>query len=122
MSDGRPHGQRLFLSEARRISVVPAVGDEKRAFENRWRHTDQDLRRHGNGRPVVSTAAGAEGLPLERGRHIVIADSPAEFAGQVVGLLEDPGGKEAVAVSGWQFVTEHCGWKNVAQQPHDQCF
>lgn len=36
------------------------------------------------GRPVVSTAAGAEGLPLSPGRHYYEADDAAGFAGALV--------------------------------------
>ncbi|AIQ48967.1 hypothetical protein R70723_25980 [Paenibacillus sp. FSL R7-0273] len=39
--------------------------------------------------PVVSTAIGAEGLLCEHGSNILIADSPAAFAGSVLQLLRD---------------------------------
>ncbi len=41
------------------------------------------------GIPLVSTTLGAEGLPVEPGRHILIADEPAQFAGAILRLLED---------------------------------
>ena len=41
------------------------------------------------GRPIVSTAIGAEGLELEPGRHALIADSMAEFACAVIDLSKD---------------------------------
>lgn len=40
-------------------------------------------------RPVVATSAGAEGLLLEDGRSIVLADDAGAFAGAVNALLED---------------------------------
>lgn len=42
------------------------------------------------GRAIVSTTIGAEGLALEPGREILIADDPADFAAAVSRLLEDP--------------------------------
>jgi polysaccharide biosynthesis protein PslH len=39
---------------------------------------------------VVSTRIGAEGLELENGREIILADRPQEFAGAVATLLADP--------------------------------
>ncbi len=39
--------------------------------------------------PVVSTSIGAEGLLCEHGNNILIADSPAAFAGCVLQLLRD---------------------------------
>src|ERR1700694_4941374 len=42
------------------------------------------------GKAVVSTALGAEGLAVERGTHLLVADAPAAFAADVVRLLADP--------------------------------
>jgi glycosyltransferase involved in cell wall biosynthesis len=41
------------------------------------------------GLPVVTTSIGAEGLSLTGGKHVLIADSPAEFASAVVRLYTD---------------------------------
>src|SRR5262245_49218741 len=35
-------------------------------------------------KPVVSTSIGAEGLPVDHGSELLIADTPEEFAGAVV--------------------------------------
>jgi polysaccharide biosynthesis protein PslH len=51
------------------------------------------------GKPVVSTILGAEGLGLEAGKHILLADDPAEFAHSVVTLLRDPALRDAIARS-----------------------
>jgi polysaccharide biosynthesis protein PslH len=40
-------------------------------------------------KPVVSTSIGAEGLQLEHGREILLADSPDEFAKAVVSLIRN---------------------------------
>ena len=39
------------------------------------------------GTPVVATTKGAEGLSVENGRHILIADEPGHFAECVIRLL-----------------------------------
>jgi glycosyltransferase involved in cell wall biosynthesis len=41
--------------------------------------------------PVVSTTLGAEGLDVEDGVHLLLADDPEEFAAATVRLLHDPG-------------------------------
>jgi polysaccharide biosynthesis protein PslH len=41
------------------------------------------------GRPVVSTSVGCEGLEVVDREHIMIADTPAEFAERVIVLLTD---------------------------------
>ena len=40
--------------------------------------------------PVVSTTLGAEGLEVEDGVHLLLADDPEEFAAAVVRVLRDP--------------------------------
>ena len=39
--------------------------------------------------PVVSTSIGAEGLDLEPGVHLLVADDPGEFSDAVVRVLQD---------------------------------
>ena len=41
------------------------------------------------GLPVVTTTAGAAGIPVQHGKHIWIADAPKDFAGAVCRLLRD---------------------------------
>ena len=41
-----------------------------------------------HGLPIVATAAGIEGLPLQDGRDVLIADAPAGFAGPMQRLLD----------------------------------
>src|SRR5262249_5570765 len=49
---------------------------------------------------VVSTAVGAEGLPLTPGRHFLQADDPAAFAEAVTSLLRNPARRHAIGVAG----------------------
>lgn len=41
-------------------------------------------------RPVVSTTLGAEGIDVHHGTHLLVADTPGEFAEQCLGLMEGP--------------------------------
>ncbi|MEI7801463.1 MAG: glycosyltransferase family 4 protein, partial [Bacteroidota bacterium] len=41
------------------------------------------------GKAIVSTSIGAEGLPVENGKNIFIADEATEFSQTVIGLLKD---------------------------------
>lgn len=58
------------------------------------------------GRPVVSTSIGAEGLDLEKGTEILVADDPAEFARSVVNLIRDPARCDALSKSARAAVVE----------------
>ena len=63
---------------------------------------------------VVSTTIGAEGLELENNRHLLIADSPSQFADTVVSLLEDPTRTKALGKAGRARVEERYGWDKLA--------
>lgn len=59
-----------------------------------------------HGCPVVSTRKGAEGLDVQDGRDILIADSADEFAAACVRLMRDPAEAERIGRAGWQAVSE----------------
>jgi len=66
------------------------------------------------GIPVVSTPIGVEGLPLEPGRHLMLADSPADFAAAVVAVLRDPELRRRLSVQGRDAVRSEYGWNVIA--------
>ena len=58
------------------------------------------------GMPVVSTAAGAENLGLEAGRHFLRAQEPAEFVDAVKRLHAEPGLVEGLGQAGARYVDD----------------
>lgn len=66
--------------------------------------------------PVVSTAVGAEGLPLIDGEHILIRDDPASFAEAVIGLLKDETTAKRIGESAAAKVRSDFGWSNAASK------
>jgi glycosyltransferase involved in cell wall biosynthesis len=52
------------------------------------------------GRPVVSTSIGVEGLEVQPGVHILIGDTPDEFASRCAELMRDLGEWERLSRSG----------------------
>jgi glycosyltransferase involved in cell wall biosynthesis len=73
------------------------------------------------GKAVVSTHIGAEGLPLEEGKHIVRADEPGDFARAVLELLEDPARREALGDAGRTLMEERFSWAQVAREFEQYC-
>lgn len=67
------------------------------------------------GKAVVSTSVGAEGLSVTHGKNIILADSPDEFAAQVVRLLRDRPTREAIGAEARTFVEQNCGWPSVVR-------
>ena len=50
--------------------------------------------------PIVSTSVGAEGLDVQNGTDIVLADEPESFADAVIGLLRDAERRRGIATAG----------------------
>jgi len=72
-------------------------------------------------RPVVSTAIGAEGLPLRDGVDVVLADEPQSFADAVVNLLLEPERAAAIARAAADEVRAKYSWERVAARFADIC-
>jgi glycosyltransferase involved in cell wall biosynthesis len=64
---------------------------------------------------VVSTSVGAEGLELESGQHLLIADSPQEFAERLTKLLESPLERRELGEKGRKLITQRFGWDGIAR-------
>jgi len=94
-----PPEQILELDKLPGVSVKGFVQDISRYFDN-IRLSVAPLRYGagikgkigtslGYGVPSVVTSMAAEGMPLVDGQHVLIADDPASFAKQVIGLYSD---------------------------------
>ena len=66
------------------------------------------------GRPVVSTSLGCEGLDVEDGVQIMIADSPAQFAEKTVRLLQDAALYQTIVVNARRLVETRYDWDIIA--------
>jgi glycosyltransferase involved in cell wall biosynthesis len=66
-------------------------------------------------RPVVSTSLGAEGLESVAGKHLLIADDPAEFSAAVVRILNEPGLAASLGAAGRALVSESYSWQGTAK-------
>jgi sugar transferase (PEP-CTERM/EpsH1 system associated) len=61
---------------------------------------------------VVSTRIGCEGLEVESGKHLIIADQPEMLARSVVALLENPEKRNALGRAGRSLVEARYSWKH----------
>jgi glycosyltransferase involved in cell wall biosynthesis len=68
------------------------------------------------GTPVVSTSKGAEGLDVVNGEHLLIADTPADFATCTLRLLCDTRLRRRLAINARQLVEEKYDWKQIGQR------
>lgn len=63
--------------------------------------------------PVVTTTVGLEGIAAVENRDVLIADTPVEFAEQVVRLMRDVSLQERLAVNGRKLAEEKYDWQVV---------
>lgn len=63
------------------------------------------------GTPVVSTTKGAEGLGVESGKHLLIADTPEEFSAHILSLLNDTKLRSVLSTNALQMLHEVYDWK-----------
>ena len=71
------------------------------------------------GKAVVSTTVGAEGLPVENGEHLFIADEPHLFARAVVRLFRDVERRRALEACARALVVERYDWGAVSKSLED---
>jgi sugar transferase (PEP-CTERM/EpsH1 system associated) len=66
--------------------------------------------------PVVSPRLGCEGLDVIPKENILLGDNPADFAAQVIRLLEDKGLRRKIAMAGRAYVERNHDWRAVGKQ------
>jgi sugar transferase (PEP-CTERM/EpsH1 system associated) len=72
-------------------------------------------------RAVVSTAVGAEGLPVRDGEELLVADTPAALAEAVVRVLTDEALARRLGQRAAATVRERFGWRRVAESFMEAC-
>jgi glycosyltransferase involved in cell wall biosynthesis len=68
------------------------------------------------GKAIVSTTAGINGLDLESGRDVVVANGGAEMARAIRELLDDPGRRRVIEKQARATVERRFDWDIVASQ------
>ena len=66
---------------------------------------------------IVSTSLGVEGIPVQQGRELLLADTPADFAAAVLRLVADlrAGGtlQHQLGTAARRFVEQNYGWQTI---------
>ena len=68
------------------------------------------------GTPVVATSKGAEGLNAVNNEHLLLADTPVEFAKSIIKLLDDNNLRLQIAENARRFVAEKYSWDKILSE------
>ena len=68
------------------------------------------------GVPVVSTSIGCEGIAVEDGRHILVADSAICFAEKVLQVFGDAKLRKQLTEEAYALVKERYGWETIVRK------
>ena len=67
-------------------------------------------------RATVSTPMGAEGLRVESGTHLELAEDAESFAAATVALLDDPARRKALAAAGRDLAEREYDWDSIGDR------
>ena len=70
-------------------------------------------------RPVVSTAKGAEGLTVEEGQHLWLAETPEAIAQRLLQIIARPEEAQPLAKAAFELVSQRYAWNASAQKIYD---
>jgi glycosyltransferase involved in cell wall biosynthesis len=65
------------------------------------------------GKAIVSTSLGCEGFDLVPDQELILADAPASFATEVVGLLRDPERRQRLGRAARRFAGARYDWRMI---------
>jgi polysaccharide biosynthesis protein PslH len=68
------------------------------------------------GTPVVATSIAVEGLGVEDGKHVILADSAAKMADKIARLLNRPQERSLLSRRAKKFVTSQYDWKYISSK------
>jgi glycosyltransferase involved in cell wall biosynthesis len=71
------------------------------------------------GKAIVSTHIGAEGLDVHPDEDILVANEPADFAAQVIRLMEDSNLRHRLGANGRKLVERDYNWDRLAEREAD---
>lgn len=69
-----------------------------------------------SGLPIVTTRTGIEGLDVEHGEHVLIANTPADFVAEIKRILASPKLYDRIRTNAFGLVKEKYNWKKIAMQ------
>lgn len=69
-----------------------------------------------SGLPVISTKTGVDGLEVQNGKHVLIAQNPEEFIDNIVDVLNDEKKYKTIQENAFTLAKEKYSWNAIAQK------
>jgi glycosyltransferase involved in cell wall biosynthesis len=66
--------------------------------------------------PIVTTTIGCEGIMVENGKHVLIADRPQDFARAIIQILDNPSLADSLGKAGRELIAEQYDYRKVCSQ------
>lgn len=68
------------------------------------------------GIPVIATKVGVEGLSVQEGKHILLANNPDEFVNKINLLLNDKKLYQTIQKNAYQLIKDEYSWSKIAKK------
>jgi glycosyltransferase involved in cell wall biosynthesis len=68
------------------------------------------------GVPVIATKVGVEGLSVQEGKHILLANNPDEFVNKINLLLNDKKLYQTIQKNAYQLIKDEYSWSKIAKK------
>jgi glycosyltransferase involved in cell wall biosynthesis len=65
---------------------------------------------------IITTSLGKEGLEVEDGKELLVADSPGEFAEKIINFFENKFDSSQMSSTGRSFIEKKYLWENISQK------
>lgn len=66
--------------------------------------------------PVVTTVLGLGGISAAAGKEVLLADTPCEFADNVIKLMQDPGLRSNIVYNAFELIKNKYVWTNIIKE------
>jgi glycosyltransferase involved in cell wall biosynthesis len=103
---------RPFLERATAVIVPQRIGGGAR---------HEILQSMAMGKPIVATTVAVNGLPVRDGEHLLIADTPEQFASAVARLLQDPSLGQELGRRAGSLARSGFTWSRIAARVAETC-
>ncbi|MFI5252984.1 MAG: glycosyltransferase [Bacteroidota bacterium] len=67
-------------------------------------------------KPIITTSIGCEGIDVESGKHVFIADTPGKFARMVINVLQDRSDHARLVENGYKLVRSVYDWSVICHE------